>query len=263
MENSSFQYAGFWRRAIAHLLDGLIVMTPFFIFLIIFGFSQVIGFEAKQGIVFQLSGFLIGITWYVAFISSRWQATPGKRIMDVYVGRQQDASRLGIGRTLARWAVYNIYILPIMILGLTMYSSLGQQPPVSPTDQARMQELIMKQTVQHQTLTPDEQNFITKTMLDNQMFIVKQQTDLTDEQAAQYRAIQEKNMNHQPLTEDEKQLNQAVTAKMLHKTMWMQIPNILCFIYLVTNALMIGCSKEKAGIHDRICGTRAFRGRTL
>lgn len=103
-------YAGFWLRVVAHLLDSLIIGVPVIIIALIFllstGFgsflhnlpnppnppdpeevvSRIFGGAFIAGVVVLGSLAIVG-TWlyYAGFESSSWQATPGKKVLNLAV----------------------------------------------------------------------------------------------------------------------------------------------------------------------------------
>ena len=99
--------AGFWRRFFAYFVDGIVQMAlalaatvPLLPFLL----AATDGGE--NGGAVQVVGWVLslitGPLYYVGFESSRWQATPGKRLLGMAVVRV-DGSRLSVGRAAARY----------------------------------------------------------------------------------------------------------------------------------------------------------------
>ena len=102
-----FLYAGFWLRAIAYLLDSIImgaaIIPLFIVFAMMTGAAahlHNLGNFPRNGqppdpalvaalisIIFTLAAVAILITWlyHAYFESSTWQATPGKKVMSIYV----------------------------------------------------------------------------------------------------------------------------------------------------------------------------------
>jgi uncharacterized RDD family membrane protein YckC len=100
-------YAGFWLRLVAHLLDGFIISVPVMIVFMIVVLSSGLGSFLKNlpnppdpgeavgealgaaffvGIgVFILVMFIGSWLYYAAFESSSWQATPGKKVLNIFV----------------------------------------------------------------------------------------------------------------------------------------------------------------------------------
>jgi len=116
-------YAGFWIRAVAFFFDFLILVLIFAIFITIDTPAFVASpfpteFSLKQ--VPQFTGlgilvlYLLMWVYFAAFEASAWQATPGKRILKIYV-TDLNGHRL----TIARAALRNIarMISGILLVG--------------------------------------------------------------------------------------------------------------------------------------------------
>ncbi len=107
-------YAGFWVRLSASLLDMLITAPMMWAALHIVGFDysqlptmeqMLAGVEPEETTAKKLVDFIswvISIAYSVYFISSKQQATPGKRIMNIYVATK-DGQKLSINRCFARF----------------------------------------------------------------------------------------------------------------------------------------------------------------
>ena len=107
-------YAGFWLRAVAFLCD-LLILT-FASFPILWKLiEQNVGPEpsahdyfafytsgTRQAIAFQLLLQLICWLYFAAFESSRWQATPGKKILGLYV-TDLNGKRISFARATGRY----------------------------------------------------------------------------------------------------------------------------------------------------------------
>jgi uncharacterized RDD family membrane protein YckC/Tfp pilus assembly major pilin PilA len=98
-------YAGFWRRAAAFILDGVILVLP----------NAMIGWYlgSEDWMPFGIS-ILLGCAYYAGFHSSAAQATPGKMAMRVKVTNLA-GGRIGLGRGIVR---YFATWLSAIILGL-------------------------------------------------------------------------------------------------------------------------------------------------
>ena len=99
----SVAYAGFWLRLVAHLIDHIVLAVPMgilFVFLILgTGISAALqglhpGESPEEviaaigfGVIFFGAGVLVVALWlyYALFESSAWQATPGKRVLGLFV----------------------------------------------------------------------------------------------------------------------------------------------------------------------------------
>lgn len=95
-------FAGFGQRLIAVLLDALILM-PFTLML-----HNTFGLFIESVMALIITG-----SYYTISMGSSWQATPGKRIMEVHVVRASDGGKLSHREALARYLAYLIPSLPI------------------------------------------------------------------------------------------------------------------------------------------------------
>lgn len=98
MYHSQTQYAAFWQRLLAYLLDSVIVTVIMIILLVIInvGYPKASVYDPETGgVVTALSGeaffailLVLGIVpflYYVLFESSHSQATPGKMALGIYL----------------------------------------------------------------------------------------------------------------------------------------------------------------------------------
>lgn len=160
METTHYKPAGFWIRALAHLIDGVIIAVPLWTFIAVSGFSMFIINPSHPNYA-QLIWLLLGITYYVMFLSSGWQATPGKRLVNVYVMQAEDGGRLTQKRAVER---YLAYMGPVIVIALLMIVSptAALPPGMTMDDQQRLVE-IEKKVVARETLTPEDQEFFKNT----------------------------------------------------------------------------------------------------
>lgn len=111
---SAALYAGFWLRAVAFICDLLILTVAAFPFLWKL-IEQNVGSQpsmheylafyssgTRQAIAFQLLLQLICWLYFAAFESSRWQATPGKRLFRIYV-TDINGKRVSFARATGRY----------------------------------------------------------------------------------------------------------------------------------------------------------------
>jgi uncharacterized RDD family membrane protein YckC len=108
------QFAGFWVRALATLIDMAITMPLMWAMLHIIGFDMsslptldqiLAGAEIEKTPLTRLADFLswvISISYSVYFITSKKQATPGKRILNIYIATK-DGKKLSVERSFARF----------------------------------------------------------------------------------------------------------------------------------------------------------------
>ena len=103
MKQSSFTYARWFERLFANLIDTLILLVPSGVLVSAFG-------DAKGPLLVAL--FTLNIGYGVGFLSSNWQATPGKRLLGIYV-IHADHSGLTARDALERYLAYLLPSLPL------------------------------------------------------------------------------------------------------------------------------------------------------
>jgi uncharacterized RDD family membrane protein YckC len=124
-------YAGFWKRVGAWVIDYVILLVPITIVAVSMGATT--AFEhfmaqmhagtapaiaaAEYGKAVRpatLIALLIGFVYYVAFECSKFQATPGKLAVGLRV-TDLDGQRLGVGRAVARNVVRLINVITALL----------------------------------------------------------------------------------------------------------------------------------------------------
>jgi uncharacterized RDD family membrane protein YckC len=120
-------YAGFWRRFVAALLDGLILwvietIVALIIAAVASGAAARSSTAATIGLVLFVLDFLIGILYYALQESSAKQATLGKRALGIMVtdthGRPISFGR-ALGRTLAKFISGLILLIGYLMAAFT------------------------------------------------------------------------------------------------------------------------------------------------
>jgi len=93
------EYAGFWVRVAAWLIDSLIICLIWFV--VAYGIDGTIGFRISVPFPIDRIGFPIGLFFGAAFTASAWQGSPGKRCFGLIVTRV-NGRPVGLGLALAR-----------------------------------------------------------------------------------------------------------------------------------------------------------------
>ena len=93
-------YAGFWIRFVAYLIDVVIIMIP----------SMIIIFVGLPSLL-QL---IISIGYFIYFPSSEYMATPGKMAVGLII-TDEHGNRIGAGTAAVRYLCYIISAIPIYI----------------------------------------------------------------------------------------------------------------------------------------------------
>lgn len=107
---AKMNYASFWRRGGAHVLDGLLVSVQFVLALIIVGMAG----EAEGADVATAFGTIIAILYYPLMHSSKHQATLGKKWLGLRVVDER-GQRISVGRAFGR---YFASFLSAILLGV-------------------------------------------------------------------------------------------------------------------------------------------------
>jgi uncharacterized RDD family membrane protein YckC len=84
--------SGFWRRFAALFLDGLVLLIPSIILLLIF----------KQGAAYQAVSTIVSLAYFTYFEGGPSGATPGKRAMGIRVYDFREGGAIGYGRGFLR-----------------------------------------------------------------------------------------------------------------------------------------------------------------
>lgn len=96
-------HGGFWKRLLAYLIDWVILIA-ISIIVLLFGIVLLVAGgvpEVWAGPFGNLVGLLVGWIYYALFESSDWQATPGKRALDMKVV-DMEGRRIGFWRATGR-----------------------------------------------------------------------------------------------------------------------------------------------------------------
>ena len=121
MEN----YAGFWIRVGAYLIDFVILFVAQFVILALFGESafesaatSVSANASSDSLLLNLVLLILGVAYFALFESSTMQSTPGKRALGLIVTDLQ-GNRISIPRALGRY-VAKILSGLILLIGYIM-----------------------------------------------------------------------------------------------------------------------------------------------
>ncbi len=95
-------YAGRLERFLAYLIDAIILLVPSMLLVGLMGAVSSV----------TLASFLINLVYYTYFTASHWQATPGKRLLGIYVARA-DRQPLSQRDALERFLAFILPTLPL------------------------------------------------------------------------------------------------------------------------------------------------------
>jgi len=101
-------YAGFWIRLVAYLIDVVVVMIP----------GMLIIYAGLPSIL----NLILGLAYFIYFPSSEYMATPGKMALGLII-TDEHGNRIGAGTAAVRYIGYLISILTVgigfFIIGFT------------------------------------------------------------------------------------------------------------------------------------------------
>lgn len=137
-------YAGFWLRFGAWVIDYLILMVPFTIISLSMGLGAVMSTLLKQMETDQAAAItayanavqpitfvllVLGFIYYAFFESSKWQATPGKMAVGIRV-TDVDGGRISVGRAAGRNAIRLInaftFVIPMVFYVVAAFTQRKQ-----------------------------------------------------------------------------------------------------------------------------------------
>ena len=102
--NDSMNYAGFWIRFVAYLIDFVVVMIP----------GMLIIYAGLPSIL----NLVLGLAYWIYFPSSEYMATPGKMALGLII-TDEHGNRIGAGAAAVRYIGYIISAL-IFCIGFIM-----------------------------------------------------------------------------------------------------------------------------------------------
>jgi len=115
-EQNECEYAGFWIRTGASLIDGILfLMITIPIMIMIYGLEQVL---YSEEFILGAADFLINFTLPLFATVIFWMyksATPGKMILGLAVVDEQTGNKLTIGQSFGRYFSYLLAIIPLFI----------------------------------------------------------------------------------------------------------------------------------------------------
>jgi len=143
--------AGFLPRLVACIVDGLILGVPS---ILILSGEYFIHFQYFPNAICVA----LGIVYSVGFLSSVWHATPGMRLVKIFVVRAGDAGKLSRTRALARYFVYNA-----AFLFLVAFPSLNPRLPANYVGaEARRYEVLYEKDQHNLPMEPEDRQFLDK-----------------------------------------------------------------------------------------------------
>lgn len=112
--------AGFWIRACAYIIDAILLAV--LQVLVSFAAMGVVGVNLRPGsgasAFVQFMPYVAVMAYFVMFNCGSWQATPGKRVLGIYI-RRADGHTISIAQALGRYFAATLSAIPLGI-GLFM-----------------------------------------------------------------------------------------------------------------------------------------------
>ena len=106
---TEIEYAGFWKRFAACLIDGLITGILGFvagfvlgIALVVFGVAPEMLLDPAVQLGFNIFGFVIGVSYFVLMECSKFQGTIGKMALGIKV-TDLEGNQIGFAKALGRY----------------------------------------------------------------------------------------------------------------------------------------------------------------
>lgn len=113
MDNAEYEYAGFWIRVLASIIDSLILMLVFVPFFIFVGMMGLVDLEAQLSwldIVMQICSVVFYVGCWIKFAG-----TPGKRILKLKILDADTGEHLATGKAIIRYVGYIISSLALLL----------------------------------------------------------------------------------------------------------------------------------------------------
>mgnify|MGYP003386945963 CR=1 FL=1 len=116
IENSfpNVEYAGFWVRFLASVLDSVLLVLILIPLLMIFYGPGVLFVTESPGLAYNLINYGLPIIAVIIFWQYR-SATPGKIMMGIYIVDEKTLGQPSFGRLVLRYFGYYVSILPLLL----------------------------------------------------------------------------------------------------------------------------------------------------
>ncbi len=115
------QYAGFWRRVAATIIDTIIWLPLLLMILYLIYGPAYFQWLMEDHSIYAVYGLADGLVSYLLPIIAtvllwvKFLGTPGKLLLDCHVVHADTGKPLSIGRALLRYVAYYISMLPLML----------------------------------------------------------------------------------------------------------------------------------------------------
>ena len=113
-DNARIEYAGFWIRFLASVLDTIILLMVAVPLLLVFYGPEVLFMSESPGLAYDLINYLLPLVAILLFWQYR-SATPGKIMMGIYIVDADTLQHPSFGRLLLRYLGYYVSMLPLFL----------------------------------------------------------------------------------------------------------------------------------------------------
>jgi uncharacterized RDD family membrane protein YckC len=215
--NADAVFAGFWQRTVAFIIDKFILFIPLLALIL----SMKIHLEDNKDFFYAFG--LIEAVYYIGFLSSRWQATPGKRLMKTYIVYASNYEGLGVGRAFLRLMAFDLLLLLLILMfGFANKTFIHADLPIFSNTQEGLSQIDIER----------------------------------------FKEIREREFSGKPVTTEEDKFfmeTRETIDQAKHRSK--RIMDLITVISLMIMSLPIAFTRQKTGFHDMICKTRALKGR--
>ena len=105
--SASTNYAGFWIRLVAYIIDAIVLQIPSYTMELVYG-------DLLSIVTSYILSLIIGGVYFIYFLSSEMMATPGKMAVGLII-TDEHGDRIGAGTAAVRYICYIISAIPLYI----------------------------------------------------------------------------------------------------------------------------------------------------
>lgn len=216
-------YAGFWRRGIALIIDGVIIDV-----------LTLLPEHALSGKARAIAAVLFFLAYVILLDASFMRGTPGKRLVGIWVGALNH-KRITVLQSLARQMALMIVSLPLIFYGFSVVNS----DEFKALAQAQQSSQVQQEANVEQTENADQGEY----KIDPRRFM-EMDTNLPHLKASK---------PHFATSNMPKRMKELLTP-----VFWLVVVTGVLNFFLY--ALPIAFTKQKTGLHDRLTKTRVYYG---
>ena len=113
--DNNLEYAGFWIRTAAALIDTILMLTVIFpVFTLIYGKNYWLGESLFLGFWDLLFNYVLPATVVILFWIAK-SATPGKMLFKLIIIDEKTGGKPSVGQLIGRYLGYYVSMLPLML----------------------------------------------------------------------------------------------------------------------------------------------------